>query len=101
MPLSMCVEVSDWVQMSPADQCMQICVFQTHVTVQQQIVLGLMYSALPLRHNTCTAKMSNTESLQNLLYIVGQAWQFSTPDSFRPPKRFIPPIHVAFHIISK
>ena len=26
---SMCVEVSDWVQMSPADQCMQICVFQT------------------------------------------------------------------------
>ena len=27
--LSMCVEVSDWLQMSPADQCMQICVFQT------------------------------------------------------------------------
>ena len=26
---SMCVEVSDWVHMSPADQCMQICVFQT------------------------------------------------------------------------
>ena len=26
---SMCVEVSDWVPKSPADQCMQICVFQT------------------------------------------------------------------------
>ena len=23
MPLCMCVEVSDWVKMSPADQCMQ------------------------------------------------------------------------------
>ena len=26
---SMCVEVSDWVPKSPADQCMQICVWKT------------------------------------------------------------------------
>ena len=52
-------------------QLTSVCksVFSKHVTVQQQIVLGLMYSALPLRHqHICTAKMSNTESLQNLLY---------------------------------
>ena len=41
---SMCVEVSDWVQMSPADQCMQICVFQTRHG-QHQIVLGLTQQA--------------------------------------------------------
>ena len=45
----MCVEVSDWVQMSPADQCMQICVFQTRHGTTPDCFRLLMYSALPLR----------------------------------------------------
>ena len=56
-------------------QLTSVCksVFSKHVTVQQQIVLGLMYSAVQhYRYgaNTFTAKMSNTERLQNLLYIM-------------------------------
>ena len=30
---------------------------------------------------------------------LGSTWVFSTPDSFRPPKWFLPPIHVLFHIL--
>ena len=54
---SMWVEVSDWVPKSAADQCMQICVFQTRHG-QQEIVLGLMYnSALPLRRQHIYGKV--------------------------------------------
>ena len=64
-PFSMCVEVSDWVQMSPADQCMQICVFQKHHGPTADCFRLNVFSTTVTAQHTITAKMSNTQySLQ-------------------------------------